>query len=97
MSVTGTEETAQRLAGLGDRARRAAERAVAEEAASLAADGTLLVEPGESPLEKRLVARRVMEFGTRQKPARPSLLRVLTIGTQALSRRLGAALSGLLT
>jgi len=96
LSVTGIDETARRLAGLRESVRRAAERVVAEEAAALAADGTLSVEPGATPLEKRLIARRFMEFGTRQRPARSSLLRVLTIGARGVSRRLSIALLGLL-
>ena len=97
MTAQGLDETARRLAALRESALRNAEQAVAAEAEALAAEiPALTVEPGATPLERRLVADRFTEFGARQRPARPVLLRALVIGARSFPKRLSAALSGLL-
>jgi hypothetical protein len=82
------DPVASRLSALKAAARDKAEQAVAAEAQALIDSiPGLAVEPGDTPLERRIVASRRGSH---------ALLRVLTVGTQAWPQRLSAALSALL-
>jgi hypothetical protein len=105
MTIAGTDRVVSRLSALKADALQAAGRALAVEAEALIAEARaagvpLTIEEGASPLVKRIVlggpAPRALEFGTRQKPGRAVLLRVLTAARRALPPQLSAALSGIL-